>query len=123
METLVAVHSVLRWFVLAALLGGGTYALLRGPRGDFCDRPFTLMAIVVDVQVATGIALYLLGGGVHQGPFIAVIHPLAMLVALAAVHASIARARSRGGQAAFRTVGASWLFALVVVALSIPWER
>ncbi len=124
METLVTVHSVLRWLVLAALLGGATYALVGGAREDhFSDRPFVFLAIVVDVQVAIGIALYLLGDGFRQGFFIAVIHPLAMLVALAAVHIGVSRARGHGGLGAFRTVGASWLFALVVVALGIPWQR
>ncbi len=124
METLVALHSVLRWFVLATLVGGGTYALVRGQQeGPFSDRPFALLAVVVDLQVALGIVLYLLRSGFRQGFFIAVIHPLAMLVALAAVHIGVSRGRARGRVAAFRTVGASWLFALVVVALGIPWQR
>jgi hypothetical protein len=123
-EVLVTVHSVLRWLVLAALLGGGAYALLKTPAGGpFHRLPFSLGAGVVDLQVAIGVALYFLNDGYRQNPFIAVIHPVAMVLALGVVHLGVARAAARGGGAAYRTVGVAFLSALVVVALGIPWQR
>lgn len=122
-ELLVAVHSALRWLVLAALLVGGAYALLQTPRrAPFRRSPFTLGAAVVDLQVVLGVALYVLNEGWRQNLFIAVIHPAFMLTAAAVVHVGTVRAR-RGGLEAWRAVGVTFLLALILVALAIPWQR
>ncbi len=124
MDILLTIHSLLRWLVLAVLLGGGTYALLAAPTEQpFRDRPFTLGAIVIDVQVAIGIALYLLTGAWDDDPFIAMIHPAAMLAVLGVLHGAIAGARRQPtSQRAYRRVAAAFLFGLLLTALAIPWE-
>ncbi|MFN2555267.1 MAG: hypothetical protein ABR592_00065 [Nitriliruptorales bacterium] len=123
-DLLIEIHSVLRWFVLGVLLLGGAYALLQAPRPvPFRRTPVTLMVAVVDLQVALGIGLYLLNDGWRQGFFVARIHPAVMLVALAVVHIGAVRARRRGGGEAWRTIGATFLLAFVLVILAIPWQR
>ncbi len=123
-ELLVEIHSVLRWFVLGVLLLGGAYALLQAPRPlPFRRTPFTLGVAVVDLQVALGIALYLLNQGWRQDFFIARVHPAVMLVALVVVHVGAVRARRRTGREAWRAIGAAFLLALVLVILGIPWQR
>ncbi len=123
-DLLVSIHSWLRWVVLGALLLGGAYALLQAPRPvPFRRAPFTLMMAVVDVQVALGIGLYLLNDGWRQGFFIARIHPAVMLAAAVALHIGAVRARRRGGREAWRVIGVSFLLALVLVILGIPWQR
>lgn len=124
-DVLVAFHSALRWLVLAALMAGGGWALLRAPTAPtFRDRPFVVAAVVVDLQFLVGVVLYVVNRGWAQGPFIAAIHPVAMLAALTAVHVGLVRARRRGTPLdAHRTVGAAYLFALVLVAFGVPWYR
>lgn len=123
-DLLVDIHSVLRWVVLVAIAGGGAWALLQAPRGKAFDRaPFAAAGVVVDLQVALGIAIYLIDGAWRSGAFFAVIHPVLMLAALALVHIGIGRARSREGGDAYRSVGAAFLFAFILIALGIPWAR
>lgn len=123
-DLLVSTHSGLRWFVLGVLLVGGAYALLQAPRPvPFRRTPFTLGVAVVDLQVALGIALYLLNDGWRQGFFIARIHPAVMLTAAVVVHVGAGRARRREGREAWRAAGATFLLALVLVTLGIPWQR
>ncbi|HEX2027538.1 MAG TPA: hypothetical protein VHF25_06010 [Nitriliruptorales bacterium] len=124
-DALVAIHSVLRWVVLAGLVAGGGWALLRAPIAPtFRAQPFALVAAVVDVQVLLGILLYLVKRGWTQGVFIAAIHPVVMLAALALVHVGLVGARRRHTPLdAHRAIGAAYLFALAVVAFGVPWYR
>lgn len=143
MDTLVVVHSVLRWVVLAALLGLGAWGLVQAPKAvRFDPRPFSFGAVIVDIQVLIGIVLYA-GNGWYDVPdaaswtnrvLIPYIHPLAMLAALGVVHAALSRARRRdaaaetggdvtGARDAYRAVGVGYLFSLIVIVLAIPWVR
>ncbi|MDQ3931513.1 MAG: hypothetical protein M3252_01555 [Actinomycetota bacterium] len=123
-DLLVTIHSVLRWFVLGVLLLDGAYALLQAPRSvPYRRAPFALGVAIVDVQVVLGVVLYLINAGWRQDFFIARIHPAVMLVAAVVVHLGAVRARRHGGREAWRTVGAAFLFALVLVTLAIPWQR
>ncbi len=123
-DLLVSIHSALRWVVLGVLLLGGAYALLQAPRPvPFRRAPFTLMVAVVDLQVALGIGLYLLNDGWRQGFFIARIHPAVMLAAAVVLHLGAVRARRRDGREAWRVIGITFLLALVLVILAIPWQR
>lgn len=125
MDILLSIHSILRWVVLAVLLGVGAYALLRAPTGEpFGDRPFAVSAVLFDVQVLIGIVLYLSGDAWEENAFIAMVHPGVMIATLALVHIAIAGARRQDTpQRAYRRVGAAFLFALLLVALAIPWAR
>jgi hypothetical protein len=128
-DTLVDIHSILRWLVLAVLLGGGIVGLAasRRPGAAFRRPVFSVAAIVVDVQVTLGIVLYLFNEGWNEGGFIAVFHPIGMLLALGFVHALLARTRATAAEghpgAANRIAGAGLLVALVIVVGAIPWQR
>lgn len=123
MDILLTIHSILRWVVLAVLLGGGAYALLRAPMDEaFDDRPFVVSAVIIDIQVLIGIVLYVVQGAWGDNAFIAVVHPVVMIAMLALVHVAIAGARREDtSQRAHRRVGAAFLFGLLLVALAIPW--
>lgn len=121
-DLLADIHSVLRWVVLLAIAGGGSYALLQAPRGvPFRRAPFAAAAVIVDIQVAIGVAIYLIDGAWNSGAFFAVIHPVVMLAALGLIHVGVARSRAREGGDAYRVVGAAFLFAFILVALAVPW--
>lgn len=143
MDALLVAHSLLRWVVLAALVGLGGWGLVQAPSARRFDaRPFTLGAVLIDVQVLIGIAVYVLGGWWEvpetaswtDRVLIPFIHPPAMLLALGVVHAALGRARRRyaagetggdptGARDAYRTASVGYLFSLIVIALAIPWVR
>ena len=112
-EVTIALHSALRWVVLAA----GVLAVVRFTAGWFRgsawsrldDRLTLAFAVSMDVQWVVGLVLYLgmsvLGGtalaseglGIVRSPelrFWAIIHPLLATVALGLAHAARIRLRS-----------------------------
>jgi hypothetical protein len=123
-DILVEAHSFLRWAVLAVLVIGGAAALMAAPRGTEFDRKAYGAAVaVIDLQVLLGVVLYIWNQGWGEGLFIAVIHPLGMLAAAAVAHFGVARGAREDDVRAHQIVGVSFLIALGLVALAIPWER
>ena len=124
METLVDIHSWLRWLVLLAL-GGGTIVgfVSATQKREWNDTAYAVAAIIVDVQVALGIILWIFNQGWELGFFIAVIHPILMLAAVAVAHITVKRARTQGGTPAHMTAGIGLAISLVLVVAAIPWQR
>lgn len=124
METLVDIHSWLRWLVLAAV-GAAAVAGFVGfsTKKDWNDRGYSIAAIIVDVQVTIGLILWLFNEGWDQGFFIAVIHPVLMLAAVAVVHIVIKRARAQGGSQAHLTAAIGMTVSLVLIIAAVPWQR
>lgn len=123
-ELLVSVHGHLRWPVLVVLLGGGTVALLQAPRAvAFRRPPFSVAVGVVDLQVLLGLAVYALGAGWREGPFIAAVHPVTMVLAAVVAHVGVIRGAREEGERAHQIVGAAFLAALGLVILGVPWQR
>lgn len=122
MEILVEAHSGIRWLALAALVATAVVAFLRVARdADTDERWLSWVAVIFDVQVTIGIILYLFNQGWEQGGFVAVFHPIAMLVALGVFHAGLSRGRRMSRGAGWRTIGIMTLISLVIVLAAIPW--
>lgn len=114
--------------MLVALIGGlvVAFAASRRPGEAFADPVFSGIAIVVDLQVTLGIVLWLFNSGWDQGFFIAVIHPIAMLLALGVTHMAIVRGRrtaKTNHAAGNRIVAMGMVIALVLVLAAVPWQR
>lgn len=122
MDILVEAHSGLRWLVLLALLATAVMGFIRA-NGETSptDRWLMWVTILFDVQVTIGLILYLADQGWNQGGFIAVYHPLAMLVALGVFHVGVARGRREGGGTGWRGLALFTLLSLAVVLAAIPW--
>lgn len=127
MDTLVTIHSLYRWLVLVALVAGGAAGILANARGrDWdrgADRPYALVAVLVDIQIGLGIVLWLFGRGWEKGLFFAAIHPITMLLAVGVVHAAVARARALASRRSHLVAGVGTLVALALVIAGIPWAR
>jgi len=127
MDTLVVVHSVVRWLVLVALVAVAGIAVSRSRAGaDWAggaDRPFALTAVLFDIQVALGIILWIGTQAWSDNVFIGVIHPLGMLAAAGVLHASVGRARTAASPGSYRTLLTGIGVTLVIVLLAIPWNR
>jgi hypothetical protein len=73
--------------------------------------------------VLLGIVLYVINAGWTEGWFIAIVHPIAMLVAAGLAHTGVAMGAKEEGTRGYQIVGVAFLLALGVIALGIPWER
>jgi len=132
MQILLGLHSLWRWVVLIVVV----IALIRGIIGWARGGPWTgadrtlglLTTSAIDIQVVLGLLLY----GVTQawkGPttFIAYIHPLIMIVALAIIHIVNVRAKRLDSPVArHRTFTIGLIVALLLITAAIPsyaWTR
>lgn len=124
MDAVVDIHSWYRWVVLVVLLGAGITGLVRASRGtpwtEGAERPFVLATILMDLQIAVGIVLWIGNEGWDQDFFIKVIHPLGMLLAAAVAHTAVLRARKAAAASSYRAAGIGLLASLAVVAAVVP---
>lgn len=131
MDALVGIHSLWRWVVLIVVLVAfvrGLIGWLRGGDWTSNDRTLALLATTaLDIQLVIGILVY--GAGQHwkDGPFIAYIHPLIMIIAIAIAHIFSVRARRAATPIAKHRALAIGLFlTLFLVSAAIPaysWSR
>jgi hypothetical protein len=120
MDILVEAHSGIRWLVLVGLAATVVVGFARSER-ELNEPWLRWVAIAFDIQVALGILLYLVNRGWAQGSFIAVVHPIGMIVALGIFHAGLSRGRRIGGKKGRRVVATTALASLAVVIAAIPW--
>ncbi|MCS7002514.1 MAG: hypothetical protein NZ518_06680, partial [Dehalococcoidia bacterium] len=139
-SVLLAVHSVLRWVVVAGLV----WWLVRAFIGRFgngvwtaSDRRLTVFTVIaMDLQVTVGLALYLflspattsafsnIGAAMAntQQRFWLVEHSVVMIVALIALHVGqviIRRAKTDAGR--FTRMAVTGVIAALLVLIAIPW--
>ena len=126
MDALVTIHSIFRWVVLAALLVAVVYGIVRALRRDPWSpesaRPFSIAVVALDIQVLIGIVVWILTQAWDANPFLAVIHPVIMLLAVGVGHVALRRARTNGtSPPAYWIGGLGLLGALALVGAAIPW--
>lgn len=124
MQTLVTIHSWVRWVVLAALVGGVVVGLLRyRSKAEWQEGLFQLAVMTVDIQVAIGIVIWIDQSGWTYTFFFKVLHPVFMLAALAVAHLGLVLAKRRADARSYLLAGGSFLLALVLIIGAIPWDR
>jgi len=131
MGALAGIHSLWRWVVLIVVLVAfvrGLIGWLRGGDWTSNDRTLAMLATTaLDIQLVIGILLY--GAGQHwkSGAFIAYIHPLIMIIAIAIAHIFSVRARRAATPIAkHRTLAIGLFLTLFLVSAAIPaysWSR
>jgi len=138
--TLLAIHSLLRWFVLISLL----YAIYRAYKGRFGNQSFSkqdntaraVAAAMAHAQLILGVALYLVSPlvdyflhnfkeAVHDREirFYGMEHNLMMLVAIVLLTiGSALTKRKTNDQQKFKTMAIWYTIALLIILTSIPWS-
>jgi len=137
---LLALHSLIRWFVLASLLIG----IYRGWRGWKDKQYYTLFdnrvrivaAMFAHIQLVLGIALYCISPIVayfwqHTADalqirsirFFGMEHIVMMLIAIVFITiGSIKAKRQTTDEAKFKAMAIWFTIALVVILTSVPWS-
>lgn len=137
--SLLALHSLLRWFVLAALL----FALYRAYKGWFGKTPYTptddkarLFSVIgVHTQLIIGILLFSVSPlistffsdfkenvSVKALRFFAMEHNIMMLLAIVLITIGSAKVkRQTTDEAKFKTLAVWFTIGLVIILASIPW--
>lgn len=124
MQTLVTVHSWVRWLVLLALATGVLVGALRYRNKEgWRESIFQLGVMTVDIQVAIGIVIWIERKGWNYTFFFSVLHPTFMILALAIAHVGLGLAKRRADARSYLFASGSFVAALVLVIGAIPWDR
>ena len=124
-KTFVTMHLWTGWIVLLGLVSGIGLGISRHLKGEPNWEPgyYRAAAFALDFQVLLGVILYFGKDGYDQGTFIAVFHPLLMLLAVAVAHLGLRYASAHLDESPDRIVGYAYFVSLVLVIAAIPWER
>lgn len=136
---LLALHSLIRWFVLISLI----FAIFRAYSGWFSKREFSrldnsirnLAVTTAHTQFLLGIALYFVspvvsyflhnfGTAVHMREirFFGMEHVTVMFVAIAIITIGSSKAKRKvTGQEKFKTMAIWFTIGLILILSSIPW--
>jgi hypothetical protein len=136
---IIALHSLIRWFVLASLL----FAIFRAYRGWFAKKSFTRFdnsirhwtATIAHIQLVLGLWLYFISpiidyflhhykDAVHQKGirFFGMEHSVMMIIAIIVITIGSAKAKRRQtDKEKFKTMAIWFSFALLIILISIPW--
>ena len=138
-STLLALHSLVRWFVLASLL----FAIFRAYNGWFSKKSFSRLdnavrhwtATIAHIQLVFGLWLYCVSPiisyflhnykeAVHQRAvrFFGMEHSLMMLTAIVVISIGSAKAKRRQtDNEKFKTMAIWFTIGLFTILTSIPW--
>lgn len=124
MQTLVTVHSWVRWLVLVAVVLGVVTSVVRyRSNAKWRESVFQLGVMTVDIQVLIGIAIWIERKGWNYSFFFKILHPSSMLLALVVAHLGLALAKRRSDVRSYLVIGGSFTISLVLIVAAIPWDR
>lgn len=114
-------HSVWQYVVLAAVVVSLYFAFANTTMDPTAERMYRITTVVVDIQVALGLVLWIVDSGWSLGFLQGWLHPIIGLSAVGVLHAFVSRAREGQPEAANRTMrlGLVGVIVLVVAAIAI----
>lgn len=138
-QTILAIHSLVRWAVLAGLL----FSLYRAYRGLLLQKPFSRFdnavrhwtATIAHIQLVLGLCLYFISpviryflqdykDAVHVRAirFFGMEHSLMMLTAIILLTIGAAKAKRKAADSdKFRTMAIWYTIALIIILINVPW--
>lgn len=111
-------HQVWQYVALASVVVALVYSF-QASMSPTAERVYRLTAVIVDIQVALGIVLWLASSGWDEGFMQGWLHPIVGLGALGVLHAFIGRAGRTHPEMAQRTVRTGVIIAVVLVVAAI----
>ncbi|MFZ0493491.1 MAG: hypothetical protein WAM81_09905 [Acidimicrobiia bacterium] len=121
-EALVTTHSIVRWFVIVALLATVVAGATLWARKEAWSMGYLrVVATAVglfDLQVLLGILVWVTNKGWNLNFFLAYLHPLGMIAAAVVAHIAAARLKKRPASAFAPTAG--FFASLAIVVLLVP---
>lgn len=118
-DFLINAHSGWQYVALVALLVSLFYAFRGREMTSLAETTYRLTAVVVDIQVALGVAVWVVNSA-WSGEFVqAWIHPIAGLAAMGVLHAFVGRARKADPGEANRIARNGLVIALALVVAAI----
>ncbi len=137
--TLLTIHSLVRWLVLASLL----FAIYRAYKGWLTDKSFSkfdntvryITATIAPIQLIVGLGLYFISpvidfflhnykNAVKVGEirFFGIEHSLMMLMAIIIITVGSLKVKNKSkDNEKFRTMAIWFTIGLLVILISIPW--
>lgn len=124
MQTLVTIHSWVRWLVLFAVATGAVFGFIRyRVRAEWKPHVHQVELMIFDIQVTVGIVLWIFLDGWDRGFFFSIMHPVLMLAALALLHTAMAIAGRNNSFRSWLFMGSASAVSLVLIVGAIPWDR
>jgi hypothetical protein len=125
MEWLVDVHSIWRWLILIIAIVSVVLAAMSAfgtrPWDGLSDRFSFFFTIALDVQVLIGAIIWLVEQAWTRDAFVAFVHPILMIAAVALAHIGRARTdRATAPRAQGRTALTFFLASLIVIIIAVP---
>jgi hypothetical protein len=139
-NTLLAVHSLMRWLVLISLV----YTIWRSYAGWLSNKPFTrsdnslrhITATIAHIQLIIGVWLYFVSPVINyflhnlvdaqkqrEVRFFGMEHSLMMIIAIVVITIGSAKAKRKPTDSEkFKTVAIWYSVALLIILISIPWK-
>ncbi len=109
---------------MVALVAGLAMGFMRHrSKSDWSPHYYQLMVMVVDVQVAIGVVIWLFYDGWKRGFFYSVRHPVSMLLALAVAHVAFVIAKRRTEVRSWLIMAVASAASLLLIVGAIPWDR
>lgn len=118
-DFLIDAHSGWQYIVLVALIVSLFFAFRTKEMTEAAETTYRVTAVVVDIQVALGIAVWVVTSAWSREFVQAWVHPIAGLAALGVLHAFIGRARKADREIANGIVRSGLIIAVVLVVAAI----
>lgn len=119
MDFFINAHAWWQYVALLAVIVSLVFAFRGGMMDSTSEMVYRITAIVVDIQVALGLVVWLSNSGWSLGFAQGWLHPIVGLAALGVLHAFIGRARKGHPEVANRTVRTGLLITIVLVVAAI----
>ncbi len=119
MDFFITAHAWWQYAALLAVIVSLVFAFRSSMMDATAEMVYRVTAIVIDVQVALGLVVWLSNSGWSLGFAQGWLHPIVGLAALGVLHAFIGRARKGHPEVANRTVRTGLLITIVLVVAAI----
>lgn len=112
-------HIWWQYVVLLAVIVSLVFAFRSAMMDSTAETVYRVTTVIVDIQVALGIVIWLANSGWNLGFMQGWLHPILALAALGVLHAFVGRARKGHPEVANSTVRTGLIIAIVLVVAVI----